>query len=112
MNESWNAIDIAGFDLPLNSETELGRILAAAIPQPLLDRQPSEPALYWSAAFLGLERVQLFQSASTAEQQAILTRANRDLLLESCRIEQAGIGYMAKMVLLAESLGERMLYGL
>lgn len=111
MNEIWNKANIAGFDLPLRSGAELNRVLAAAIPRPLLDRPPDLP-LYWSADFFGLNQVSLFQSASPAEQQAVLARANRDLLHESCRIEQAGIGYMAKMVLLAESVQERMLYGL
>lgn len=111
MNEIWNAIDTAGFYLPLCSEADLSRILAAAVPRPLLDKPP-DPCLYWSADFFGLDQVQLFQTATPTEQQAILARANRDLLHESCRIEQAGIGYMAKMVLLAESVQERMLYGL
>jgi hypothetical protein len=111
MNDIWNLVNIAGFDLPPAAEPGLGRVLAAAVPRPLLEHQPFEQP-YWTAAFFGLDRVSLFQSASAADQQAILARANRDLLLESSSIEQAGIGYMAKMVLLAESVEERILYGL
>lgn len=102
---------IAGLDLPhLNPDDRLQRILKAALPNQ--GDQSSQQLDYWNAEFFNLHRVHIFQQASLAEQSAILEITNRSLLEESYFIEKAGVGYMAKMVLLAETVEERMLYGL
>jgi len=104
---------IAGLDLPgMETGDRLHRLLHAS-----LSAYPSTAPLEvtapaWDASFLGLERVSLFRQSSQEDQRAILTLANRDVLQEISRVEQAGVGYMAKMVLLAETTEERMLYGL
>lgn len=107
--------DIAGFGLPdLPTDDKVNRILTAALRgHSIQDRSLVEfQTIYWSADYFALEKVALFQAASDLEQQQILQRLNQELLTESLYIEQAGVGYMAKMVLMAESNQERMLYGL
>ena len=42
----------------------------------------------------------------------ILQLCNLEILEEAYFIEKAGVGYMGKMILLAETTEERMLYGL
>lgn len=103
---------VAGLHLPRSHpEDKLHRVLSAALSgstQPLSDAGQS----YWGADHFQLQQVQLFREASTAEQQQIVALACRQVLEEAYWIEQAGVGYMAKMVLLAETAEERMLYGL
>lgn len=110
-----SCLDIAGFGLlDLPAENKVNRILAAALrshsiqDQALVEPQP----IYWQADYFALDQVSIFQAASGLEQQQILQRLNQELLTESLYIEQAGVGYMAKMVLMAESNQERMLYSL
>jgi len=67
---------------------------------------------YWDASHFGLDRVAVFHTATPAEQRAILYRANLALLQEAYAIEKAGMGYMSRMALLAETTQERMLYTL
>jgi len=78
--------------------------------------EPSEGiqncGIYWNASYFGLDRVSTFQDASAEEQQAILSLSNLALLQEAYCIEKAGMGYMSRMVLLAESVQERMIYTL
>lgn len=109
-------MNIAGFDLPPVAEGDkLTRILAGALPWPSRDRIiTSDPnsAPYWDATHFGLERVTIFQDASRGEQQAIAQFASQGLLTEAYFVEKAGMGYMSKMALLAETLEERMLYAL
>lgn len=125
---------IAGLDLPhLDSTHKLQRVLnsalmaqlplqgtaklTSAVKSPhgqsnLAVQAPVAEAIYWDASYFKLHRVNLFEAASAQEQAAILKRANQALFEEAYLIEKAGMGYMAKMVLLAESTEERMLYGL
>lgn len=110
--------NIAGFDLPfLDEGDKLNRILASAfgdqspaVGQPSYRLMTLQP--YWDATHFGLERVAIFQDASEEEQQAIAQIASQGLLTEAYFVEKAGMGYMAKMLLLAETLEERMLYSL
>ncbi|OUL34455.1 hypothetical protein BV372_13705 [Nostoc sp. T09] len=103
---------IAGLDLPhIDPNDRLQRILKAALPSQS-DNASHPQSNYWDAGFFNLYQVKIFQQASQAEQSAILQLLNRSLLEESYFIEKAGVGYMAKMVLLAETVEERMLYGL
>lgn len=105
---------VSGFNLPsLASGDRLHRILASA-----LDRSREQETLdltqklYWPAEYFGLNQVTMFQQANAVEQATILAIANRDLLTEIYWVEQAGMGYMAKMSLLAETREERILYSL
>lgn len=102
----------SGFHLPhASADDKLHRILSAALSgstQPQIDF--TIPA--WDAAHFNLDRVQIFQEATEEERQQIVAIASRALLEEAYFIEQAGVGYMAKMVLMAETQEERMLYGL
>jgi hypothetical protein len=101
---------IAGLELPhAEIDHPLHRILSAALPK---EAPNVAHSIYWDASFFDLDRVKLFQDSPLSEQTAILQLANQSLLEEAYLIEKAGVGYMAKMVLLAETLEERMLYGL
>lgn len=104
---------IAGLDLRhTSSDDHLCRVLAAALEQSQRSVDFLAQENFWQAPFFNLHQVQVFQEASDTEQFAILKLASQSLLEEAYFIEKAGIGYMAKMVLLADSLEERMLYGL
>lgn len=106
---------IAGLDLPhLPAQDRLSRLLTASLPPsgvttplPRLSEVP-----LWLPSFYGLDRVDIFQSASEAEQQAILQRLNQNLLQETYYVERIGVGYTAKMILESDSVEERMLYAL
>ena len=104
---------IAGFDLPrLAPDHKLHRVLASA-----LGKKPSSEAVAmaappWDATFFALDRSSLFREATAVEQTQILQQASQDLLMEAHCLEKAGMGYMAKMTLLAETTEERMLYAL
>lgn len=106
---------ISGFGLPdLAADNKINRVLTAAlqacdIPTSSVSK---ESPIYWEAAYFNLERVSIFQEANELDQQEILCQLNQGLLHESLAIEQAGVGYMAKMVLMADSSQERMLYSL
>jgi hypothetical protein len=104
--------NIVGFDLPHTAYDDvLRRILTVALPNQ--NNYANYPQLnYWDAEFFNLHQVKFFQESNINDQSAILELANRSLLEESYFIEKAGVGYMAKMVLLAETVEERMLYGL
>lgn len=103
---------ISGLNLPHTAENHrLRRVLKAALP----NQQSNKVNLkfpYWSAKFFNLNQVEIFQNSIDTEQLAILKIANRSLLEEAYHIENAGVGYMAKMTLLAETAEERILYGL
>lgn len=112
MNHPLSEYQIAGLNLPhVTSNHKLRQVLKAALPKqecPKIDLN----CQYWNAEFFNLNRVKMFQAASDREQSAILGFVNRSLLEEAYYIENAGVGYMAKMTLLAETVEERMLYGL
>jgi hypothetical protein len=112
MNNIDLSYKIAGLDLAhINPNDKLRRILTAALPNKS-DISSQQELDYWDAKFFNLHQVKIFQEASLAEKSAILQLTNRSLLEESYFIEKAGVGYMAKMVLLAETVEERMLYAL
>jgi hypothetical protein len=67
---------------------------------------------HWDAAFYGLERVQRFSGADPAVQRQVLDACGEHLLWESYYIEQCGIAFCARMVLLAEDVPTRKLYSL
>ncbi|MEM9162486.1 MAG: hypothetical protein AAGC54_05385 [Cyanobacteria bacterium P01_F01_bin.4] len=104
---------VAGFDLPaLDPTHKLHRVLASALGQKPASSIDEIATSLWEASFFGLTQVSLFQDATPTEQLHILQFASQGLLAESYFIEKAGVGYMAKMTLLAETTEERMLYAL
>ncbi|MCU0541767.1 MAG: ferritin-like domain-containing protein [Oscillatoriaceae cyanobacterium Prado104] len=112
MNYIDSEYQTAGLNLPHGTANDrVRRILTAALPTPP-SRTTSLYSNYWDASFFNLNRVKIFQESTDSEQSALLEIANRNLLEEAYCIENAGVGYMAKMVLLAETVEERMLYGL
>ncbi|EKV02114.1 hypothetical protein Lepto7375DRAFT_4317 [Leptolyngbya sp. PCC 7375] len=108
-----NLRKVSGFDLPtLTANNKINRILTAALGERETINVSSASSIYWQPKYFDLDRVSIFQESADLEQQHILHQLNRGLLQESLSIEQAGVGYMAKMVLLADSIQERMLYSL
>lgn len=102
---------VAGLNLPhIDEKDKLNRVLCSAIKS--RSQKETSSNLYWDAEYFNLPKVKLFQDSSLEEQTAILQIANRGLLEEAYFIEKAGMGYMAKMVLLAETTEERILYSL
>lgn len=107
MNQNYS---IAGMNLPpISHQGKLTGVLKSCLgkQQQVISTNP-----YWYSEFFGLEKVQIFQDANDQEKAAILSLANYGLLEEAYYIEKAGIGYMAKMVLIAQTTEERMLYAL
>ncbi len=104
---------IAGLELPsLERAHRLNKVLSSALREktgPVVEMDSSPP---WNAAFFELNSVPIFRTATALEQTEILQRASQALLVESYCIEKAGVGYMAKMTLLAETTEERILYAL
>jgi hypothetical protein len=111
---------VAGLDLPFAQDDKLRRILQGAVgslgsssgERPLTPNSGGTEPISWGVGYFGLDRVGILQSATLSQQNAILQICNRNLLEEAYFVEKAGMGYMAKMVLLAETLEERMLYAL
>ena len=112
MNQEYT---IAGLNLPNASEdNKLCRILSSAIEKRggYLIKNDRPRLAYWDEKHFNLEQVKIFQDSTPEEQSSILELCNLGVLQEAYFIEKAGMGYMAKMVLLAETTEERMLYGL
>lgn len=104
---------IAGLGLPaLPTDHKLNRILASSLGQKSLFSPIELETPPWNAECFNLSNCRLFTDATAQEQQQILQLASQALLAESYAIERAGVGYMAKMTLLAETTEERMLYAL
>jgi hypothetical protein len=75
-------------------------------------RADPPPVAPWPASFFGLDRVAAFAAAAADTQARVLADCARDLLVEAYFVEKLGLGFAAKMLLLADSLEERMAYGL
>lgn len=104
-----------GFDLPyLDSQAKLSRVLSSALASRLgkIDTVAHHSNTYWDEIHFDLNKVTIFQDATPTEKTEILQLCSYGLLEEAYLIEKAGIGYMAKMVTLAESTEEKMLYAL
>jgi hypothetical protein len=113
---SQSLFTTARFDLPhVTEDDKLHRLLSAALKSRIGHSSPSLEGvvpIYWNSSYFGLDRVKIFQESTPEEQQQILHRCNQALLEEAYFVEKAGVGYMAKMVRLAETTEEQMLYGL
>jgi hypothetical protein len=119
---------VAGLDLPnLGKDEKVSKVLGAALgcgfdvtqrrasgfPQGRRKGRKEEVKEYfWGAEYFNLDRVGVFQAANEEEKREILRLCSQGLLAETYLVEKAGIGYMAKMTLLAESTEERMVYAL
>ncbi len=105
---------ITGFDIPHTSkEDKLRRILDSALQSKIEKiKFSSTDLIYWNAEHFDLHKVDIFTASTLEEQTKILHLCNQTLLEEAYFIEKAGIGYMSKMVMLAETTEERMLYAL
>ncbi|NES66182.1 MAG: ferritin-like domain-containing protein [Okeania sp. SIO2D1] len=104
--------NIAGFDLSQTKCAKLKRILDSRLDKVLADPSDSSNHIYWDAGYFNLDNSTVFQNATLQQKKDILKVASRELLEEAYFIEKAGMGYMAKMVLLSETTEERMLYSL
>ncbi|MBE9029683.1 ferritin-like domain-containing protein [filamentous cyanobacterium LEGE 11480] len=110
MNQTGKQRSVAGLDLPFSPNEKLQRILRSALGTP--HSTCDTAGLPWTASYFDLDRVDLFTQATDPQQQQILQIVNRNLLEEAYFVEKAGMGYMANMVQVAETLEERMLYSL
>ncbi|MEL6462119.1 MAG: ferritin-like domain-containing protein [Cyanobacteria bacterium J06621_15] len=112
MNQDYN---IAGLDLPkIEQKDKLNRILFSALKKAGVNSVQNDiTALsFWNAKYFNLDKVKIFQDSTPVEQNLILQLCSQGILEEAYFIEKAGVGYMAKMILLAETTEERMIYGL
>jgi hypothetical protein len=104
---------VAGLELPsLERSHRLNKVLTSALREKTRLAVEAFSSPPWDATFFGLDSVPLFKTATASEQTEILQLASQSLLAESYYIEKAGVGYMAKMTLLAETTEERILYAL
>lgn len=111
MNE--NLANMSSFNLPhLKPDHPTQRILSSSLKKTEVTSSFNVETIFWDSTYLGLDGVKYFKEATPEQQRQILQMANKDLLEEIYWVEQAGVGYMAKMVMLSESCQERILYGL
>jgi hypothetical protein len=116
---------IAGLDLPdLQVKNQFSSCLSSALTDRLRQLHPGLfaegmmgcagkiHAVYWNANYLGLDRVEIFQNMSLCEQTEVLQLCSWELLEEVYWLEKTGVSYMSKMVSLADSTEEQMLYAL
>lgn len=105
---------ISGFDIPyVSTDDKLRRILDSALQSKVGKiKFSTSDLIYWNAKHFDLDKVDIFTASTLEEQTQILHLCNQTLLQEAYFIEKAGIGYMSKMVTLAETTEERMLYAL
>ncbi len=66
----------------------------------------------WNERYFGLDNVSIFREASENKQREVLWNTTLNILEEASFIEQLGLAFNAKMILLADNLEERMLYSL
>ncbi|MEL6816109.1 MAG: ferritin-like domain-containing protein [Cyanobacteria bacterium J06598_3] len=97
---------------PLTRTHKLHQVLISTLRQQPLLAVEAASLPPWNAAFFGFDRVPLFQSSTAAQKNKILQIACQDMLNKVCLFEKVGVGYMATMTLLAETMEERMLYAL
>ncbi len=104
-----HALDLPALDPSDRVHGVLGAALAAA-GQVTAPKAPR--ADQWDPSFFGLHRAQAFRGATPAQQRTILEAAGRSMLEEAYYVEQCGMVYAGKMILLASTLEERALYSL
>jgi hypothetical protein len=101
----------AGMELPsLGKGHRVHALLHTRLRPEAVAPRAYAPHAHWVAEFFGLQRVAMFRDATRVQKWEILDRCGRGLLEEAYFIEKSGVGFAAEMVLLAESIEERMLY--
>ncbi|WP_041739883.1 hypothetical protein [Calothrix sp. PCC 6303] len=116
---------IAGLDLPdFKVKNQFSNCLSSALTERLKQLHPElfsegmmgcaskTGTVYWNANYLVLDRVRIFQNMSLCEQTEVLQLCSWELLEEVYWLKKAGVGYMSKMVSLADTTEEQMLYAL
>lgn len=73
---------------------------------------PSAGGTPWDARFFRLDRAARFRDADAVKQQATIAECSHGVLAESWFIERCGVGFCAKMTMLAESLEEQRMFAL
>jgi tRNA isopentenyl-2-thiomethyl-A-37 hydroxylase MiaE len=91
----------------LPTDDRLRPILRGALRAPRGARLVASP---WPAALFDLHRVGVVAAASPQQQAAILDRCADAVLQEALHIEAIGMAFAAKMLLLSDTVEERMLY--
>lgn len=66
----------------------------------------------WNEKHFDLDKVSLFKEASKDMRQTILWHCTNSILEEASFVEQLGLSFNAKMILLSDSLEEKILYSL
>jgi hypothetical protein len=97
----------------LPADDRLHAVLQGALAARGVARPPpgeASAAPHWDAAYFELPRLAAFAEAPATAQRAIVARCGADLLHEALHIETIGLAYGAKMLLLSETVDERMLY--
>lgn len=94
-------------------ESRLNTVLGNGLKKILGDRaKDPAPLPLWKPDYFGLHTTKAFQNATEEQQLAIVSGSSQALLEEALYIEQSGMAYAAKMSIMADTIEERMLYGL
>jgi hypothetical protein len=101
----------AGMDLPsLSPSHRLRPLLHARLRRGPTGMAADAPHAHWNADFFSLPKVGLYRQATERQRARVLDQCGRAVLEEAYFIEKSGMGFAAEMMLLAESIEERMLY--
>ena len=94
-------------------KSRLNTVLGNGLKKMLGDRAKDQaPLPLWNPDYFNLHQTQAFKNAKEEEKLAILSASSQALLEEALYIEQSGMAYAAKMSIMADTIEERMLYGL
>lgn len=97
---------------PLDPNSRLHAVLRAAVKAPVDEQTAPHDGPLFGPRHFGFDKVRVFNAASERERRATLLAASRAQLVEAFFIEQLGVAFCAKMILLSETRDERTLYGL
>lgn len=96
-----------------DADSRLHSVLGAGLKKLLGDRaRDPAPLPLWLPEYFNLEKTKAFKNANEEERANILSGSSQALLEEALYIEQSGMAYAAKMSIMADTIEERMLYGL
>jgi hypothetical protein len=94
-------------------ESRLHTVLGAGLKKLLGDRaRDPAPVPLWLPKYFNLDKTKAFKNASEEQRANIISGSSQALLEEALYIEQSGMAYAAKMSIMADTIEERMLYGL
>jgi rubrerythrin len=97
---------------PLPAGHRLGPIVRTALARDGHTPPPAVLGTPWPARYFGLDRVSAYRGTSASTRRRVLVACATDVLTEAFFVEKLGIGFAAKMVLLAETADERVVYAL